>query len=68
MLGIAVTLMHDYRLHCVAIAHDHSYAHTQMENVLDTNQYNLIEDYLMIDDTLVPLDVAREMYSITEKN
>lgn len=60
---MVITLVHDCHLDCVAIVHDHFYAHIQMENELNTNRYNLIVDYLMIDDTLVLLDVIREMCS-----
>lgn len=55
--------MHDYRPHCVAIVHDHFGAHIQMENVSNTDQCNLIEDYPMIDGTPAQRDVLHEMYS-----
>lgn len=62
-LIIQFTSKHDCHLDSVAIAHDHSYAHNQMENELNTNRCILIADCLMIVDKLVQLDVAHEMCS-----
>lgn len=67
-VGSFNTLTHGYRPDCVAIAHDHSHAHIQMENELKTNRYTPIADYLMIDDMLVLRAHIYEMCSTTAIN
>lgn len=57
------TSVPEIHLDCVAIVHDHFYTHNRMESESNTDQYNPIASYLMIDDMSALLDVVRGMYS-----